>query len=69
VTVRFGPGETSRRVLFPVVDDSLPEGDELFQIILTSPTGGAVLGEDNSVTITIRSNDDAHGIISFTEVG
>ena len=51
-----------------IVDESTPELDEEFIIALSYPTGGAVLGTQNSLTVTILTNDDAHGLVGFSEV-
>ena len=51
-----------------IIDDSTPELDEEFSISLSQPTGGAVLGTHNSLTVTILTNDDAYGLVGFSEV-
>lgn len=51
-----------------VINDSTPELDELFSIQLMNPVGGAVLGIQSSLTITVLTNDDAYGLIGFAEV-
>ncbi|NWV26847.1 GPR98 protein, partial [Origma solitaria] len=59
--------ETNRTVYISVCDDDLPEADETFTFHLTLPKPSAriKLGSPKSVTITILSNDNAFGIISF----
>ena len=51
-----------------VVNDELAEDTESFEIKLVEPAGGVELGEDNSVVINILTNDNAHGIVSFSQV-
>lgn len=51
-----------------VINDSTPELDEQFSIQLVDPVGGAVLGVQSSLTITVLTNDDAYGLIGFAEV-
>ncbi len=51
-----------------LLDDDHPEDDESFMVILSNPTEGAELGTQSQVTVNILSNDDAHGIISISEV-
>jgi len=46
-------------------DDSVPEVDEDFSIRLSMPSGGASLGVQTSVSMTILTNDNAHGLIGF----
>ncbi|KAM9251115.1 adhesion G-protein coupled receptor V1 [Cariama cristata] len=59
--------ETNRTVYISVCDDDLPEADETFTFYLTLPKPSAriKLGSPKSVTVTILSNDNAFGIISF----
>ncbi|XP_010295475.1 PREDICTED: G-protein coupled receptor 98-like [Phaethon lepturus] len=59
--------ETNRTVYISVCDDDLPEADETFTFYLTLPKPSAriKLGSPKYVTVTILSNDNAFGIISF----
>ncbi|XP_051498511.1 adhesion G-protein coupled receptor V1 [Apus apus] len=59
--------ETNRTVYISVCDDDLPEADETFTFYLTlaKPSATIKLGSPKSVTVTILSNDNAFGIISF----
>ncbi|MFN6010713.1 MAG: Calx-beta domain-containing protein, partial [Microcystis sp.] len=57
VPVVFGPGETSKTVTLPIVDDSDFEGNETLNLTLSSPTGGATLGTQTTATLTIVDND------------
>ncbi|XP_032297180.1 adhesion G-protein coupled receptor V1 isoform X2 [Coturnix japonica] len=59
--------ETNRTVYISVCDDDLPEADETFTFYLTLPKQPAKikLGSPKTVTVTILSNDNAFGIISF----
>ena len=60
-TVRFNPGETSKTISVPIINDVLVEGSETFTVRLTSPSG-ASLGT-STATVTIGDNDL---FISFT---
>ncbi|GAB0206124.1 adhesion G-protein coupled receptor V1 [Grus japonensis] len=62
--------ETNRTVYISVCDDDLPEADETFTFHLTLPKPSAriKLGSPKSVTVTILSNDNAFGIISFNMI-
>ncbi|NXH80376.1 GPR98 protein, partial [Edolisoma coerulescens] len=59
--------ETNRTVYISVCDDDLPEADETFTFHLTllKPSARIKVGLPKSVTVTILSNDNAFGIISF----
>ena len=61
----FRPGEASLFFTVAVYNDDVPEVDEDFNIALSMPSGGARLGQQSSITTTILTNDDAHGVIGF----
>lgn len=67
-TLTFAPGETSKQTSVVVLEDDLPEDTETFYVALSNPQGGAEIGANQKVSINILSNDDAHGIIEFSEV-
>ena len=56
-TVSFGAGETSKILAIPIVDDGLREGNETVRLLLTNPTGGAVLGAYPQGVLTITDNE------------
>jgi hypothetical protein len=56
-TVSFGAGETSKIVPIPIVNDDLREGNETLRLLLTDPTGGAVLGAYPQAVLTITDNE------------
>jgi hypothetical protein len=56
-TLFFANGETIKTLTVPIVEDTLNEGDETFQITLSNPKGGAGLGIWNMETLTITDND------------
>ncbi|QLE55097.1 Calx-beta domain-containing protein [Nostoc sp. TCL26-01] len=51
-TLTFNPGDTSKVINIPILNDSVNEVDETFTLKLTSPTN-ATLGTTNTVTTTI----------------
>jgi len=55
-TVRFAPGETSKNINVPLIDDVWQEGAETFTVTLTSAVG-ATLSTPSSATVTIADND------------
>lgn len=64
IAVTFAPGETQKTVMVPIADDAAEEGNEQFQLVLSNPSEGATLGEQNTHTITILANDSP-AIVAF----
>jgi len=62
----FQDGETELHLDFTILQDTTPEQDETFSIELTNATGKAVIGSKSQLTITILSNNNAHGRIGFS---
>ena len=62
------PNQTAAIVNLEIFDDVIPEIDETFNVTISNPVGGATLGGQIKVPVTILSNDDAHGRIGFDEV-
>jgi Ca2+-binding RTX toxin-like protein len=51
ITLTFNPGEVSKTISIPLIDNNLNEPDESFNITLSTPTNATIL--DGSSTITI----------------
>ena len=66
--LKFAAGQTYHRLVVEIINDATPELDEQFSVQLSWPTGGAVLGSQSSLTINILTNDDAYGLVGFSEV-
>ena len=57
-TLNFAPGELSKDILIPIIDDNLFEtGDETFKLTLSNPTGGAFLTAPREGTINLSDNE------------
>lgn len=54
-TLEFGPGETSKSFIVPIIDDTIVEGDQLIALTLTNASPGSILV--GSSTITILDNE------------
>ncbi len=54
-TLTFGPGETARTVLVPIIDDAAPEPDEVFYLQITNPSAGT-LGDANGAGLIGRND-------------
>lgn len=58
--ITFAPGETSKTITIPLIDDSYPDGLESFQVHL-SEIVGASEGSPISANVTITDNDSVLG--------
>jgi hypothetical protein len=57
-TINFGPGETSKVITIPIINDNLFEnGNETFTLTLSNPSGSAILTTPTTTTVTISDND------------
>lgn len=56
-TITFLPGETSKTILVPILQDTLIEPDETFFICLSNPTGGVI---SNACGLGLILNDDTN---------
>ena len=56
-TLAFLPGETTRTIIVPLLDDALHEMDETFRVTLANPVGAIVA--DDEATGTITDDDEA----------
>lgn len=56
-TITFAPGEAQKTITVPLIDDAYVEPDETFQLVLSNPSAGALLGARTTLVITIRDND------------
>jgi glucose/arabinose dehydrogenase len=62
-TLAFAPGETSKTINIPILDDTLPEGIETFTFVIDQPEG-ANLGTQRTGRISIEDNDRSDLIFS-----
>lgn len=54
----FEDGETDKSITVYILDDSIDEYDEDFDVQIITVTGGAELGPNDSTLIIIKDNDD-----------
>jgi len=64
-TVVMVAGEAAAAFTVVITDDDKPEILESFQLTLTSASGGATIGLDDTTTVSISKNDDPHGVFGF----
>lgn len=57
VIVEILDGESSKSVTFSLINDSIAEFDETFEISLSAPSDGAKLGDITTTTVTITDSD------------
>jgi hypothetical protein len=53
-TLTFREGETEKAIAVPIIKDTGRDPNESFRVTLFDPTGGAELGPDDQVVVTIR---------------
>jgi Ca2+-binding RTX toxin-like protein len=58
-TLSFAPGEVSKTLSVPLIDDSTDEPNKSFDVNLSSPGAGALLAFDHKTTVTIADDDPA----------
>jgi hypothetical protein len=62
-TLTFAPGESFAIIEVPVLNDSIPEGTELFQVVLSNPIGGLIIDGEGFGSIddggVVASSSDA----------
>jgi hypothetical protein len=56
-TLAFGAGDTNKNIAVPILNDGLVGGTTTFQVTLSNPSGGAVLGARTNATVRITDND------------
>jgi hypothetical protein len=60
-TLSWADGDAANKTFtVPITDDTIFEGNEIFTMALSLPTGGAILGTQVSATATIVDNDVAN---------
>ncbi|MFN8633963.1 MAG: Calx-beta domain-containing protein [Chloroflexota bacterium] len=52
-TLTFGPTETVKTIVIPILNDNALEANETFTVTLSSPSGGVALGTTTVFTVTI----------------
>jgi hypothetical protein len=68
ITLNFADGETSKTVNIPIVNDPVYEQNETINLTLTTPTGGATLGNQTTAILTVISDDaPQQGILAFSQ--
>ena len=66
-TLTFNQGETSKTFSIGVVGDVIHEGDETVNLTLSTPTGGAILGNPSTALLTIINNDSPTPQLQFSQ--
>lgn len=56
-TLSFADGEVSKSISISIIDDTIVEGKEIFSILLSSPTGGAVIGSIGTANLVINDTE------------
>jgi N-acetylneuraminic acid mutarotase len=64
-TLTLTAGVTSKTFVVPILHDTLDEANETVNLVLSAPTGGALLGPRSSAVLTITDNDSG-GALRFS---
>lgn len=64
----FSEGQAQARISVLVVDDDIPELQELLMLQLTSVRGDAVLVTPTLATLIIDPSDDPNGVFLFSDM-
>lgn len=59
--VTFADGETTKVISLKFINNAIADPNETFTVALSEPTGGAVIGSPNTVSVTILDNDGGGG--------
>ncbi len=65
-TLTFGANETNKVIVVPIINDTIAEGSETFNLVLANAGGGATLGATNNATLTIVDDESSIAISSAT---
>lgn len=65
----FADGESVKKLSIPLVLDDVPEGTQKFNIALSEATGGAALGPQSSVDVTLFDHDPNYPFWLLDDVG
>ncbi|MGZ5004343.1 MAG: Calx-beta domain-containing protein, partial [Chthoniobacterales bacterium] len=65
-TLIFAPFETTKTILIPILNDSIPEDSETFRVTLFNPSFGTLIGTQGSAIVTII-DDDAASVLPVFE--
>src|SRR5262245_54606346 len=57
-TLAFATNETRKIIAVPILNNSVMDGTKVFRVILSNPTGGALLGTRTNATVGITDNDN-----------
>jgi Leucine-rich repeat (LRR) protein len=69
-TLNWKDGNSTDKVItVAIINDTIYEGNETFNLTLTNATGGATIGDPDTAKVTITDNDTTkkHGILQFSK--
>lgn len=65
-TLAFAEGEIIKTFTLPIIDDTTVESDEVLLLVLSNPSGGALLGSPGTNLVTIVNNDLGAGSLDMS---
>ena len=63
-TLFFAPGEMVKQIRIPILNDAIKEDRLNFQVTLSEPADGSILGSPNIATVSVLDNDPGAGFES-----
>lgn len=67
-TIIFLPGQNKSSIPVQLLDDTIPEGKETFELYLQNVNGKATLGNKTQLIVVIETSDNPHGLFGFFNV-
>ncbi|SHK52126.1 repeat domain (List_Bact_rpt) [Clostridium cavendishii DSM 21758] len=64
-TLKFASGETSKKITIPIIDNSVYDGDKSLNVVLSKPTGGAIIGDQKVATVIIKDNEQRDKVLTY----
>ncbi|EGD76521.1 hypothetical protein PTSG_07638 [Salpingoeca rosetta] len=65
VDMAFAEGDTQKRLVLRIADDTVPEIDELVRVQIQSVSRGRIFAAARTAELVLEENDDARGVFAF----
>ncbi|ETE65236.1 G-protein coupled receptor 98, partial [Ophiophagus hannah] len=65
--IQFSPGETMKNLVLEILNDDVPEIEEIIIVELTQASNGGTIGLERVANVVIPANDKPYGTVSFQQ--